>query len=156
MTLRKLHALALPCMLVLGAVPEAAARIGESSAQLAQRFGAPVNVSRGRMIFRKDGYTITAVGHNGLCCEITYQHRDGKLAPEAVKTLLANNGDGSAWHGVTPSERDRNSGTARWTAAGGRMEAVLRGDMLTVTDRSAMKAREKAMGDGWAASAGRF
>jgi hypothetical protein len=149
-------ALVLLAALSLTLATEASARLGETTAQLSQRFGAPVNVSRGRMIFRKDGYTITAVGHNGLCCEITYQHRDGKLAPEAVKTLLASNGDGSAWRVVPPTTKDQNSRTSRWSAAGGRIEAVLRGDTLTVTDRTAMQAREKALADGAAAAAGRF
>ncbi len=96
-------------MFFIACVPFAHARLGETEAELAQRFGKPMSVGKeliaaqGKFIeigtsctYQQDDWIIQAVMIDGRCAKILY-YKKGEWTEEQYNAVLASNAQGRKW-----------------------------------------------------------
>src|SRR3954466_15185572 len=77
----------------------ASARIGETVAQITERYGAPVDRKVGAissLTYSVDGWMVTCDFVNGVCARASYA-KPGEWTPETFEKLLTTNGELSRW-----------------------------------------------------------
>ena len=124
-------------LLTLAVVHPASARLGETEAELIQRFGKPTLRNKhsimgdGRMVelgpqlhFQQEEWTIAAVLIDGRVARESYGKR-GKWTDEQIKAVLTANSQGDKWtetsknsSGISRAWRRADGATARWTFSG--------------------------------------
>lgn len=99
-----LPAILIACLLTATIAPAPAhARIGETPAECARRYGPPLDATRTPAIHRKNGFTVGIVYHQGRACVLflTAEPAPGRpsrpLDPREIDLLLAANAGGLTW-----------------------------------------------------------
>lgn len=134
------------------AIQTAQARLGETAAELIQRFGNPTSISRHSIIaqskiielgptysFRQDDWSISCDLVDGRCVRISYS-KQGDWSDDQIRLVLNSNNQGAVW-----SETSRPGSTLQraWRRTDGSTATWTRGGMSLVWD-AYNKAKEKA------------
>lgn len=130
-------------LLLLAAAP-AAARLGETTTQLAARFGAPTkDEGDGRLSYSKNGIVINATLYQGKCVSITYVAQPKHLTGKQVQNLLALNAPSTeTWKqdGDAPDLADQF-----YTSSSGKLKAA------SFNDAEVLMVYDPALTDKWKA-----
>lgn len=127
----------LTAVLLLAGGPDARAQVGASTDAWIRCYGPPLSGSVDgdiqTLTFGKDGLEIVFFGRNGIGHRAIYQKKG--IAAREVKRLLELNRESAVWtEWLPPGQAELNPMSTRWRRSDNQAMAVLKGDVLTVTD----------------------